>query len=494
LPPPTVTTREAELEARIKQLEATVQQLANQMQSVQAASTADNPGTRVDPNASIPHDRRTSAAPASGGPLSPGQGGPPNPAASARFQMPATVKPVSTAGRFGPGFEWKTDDDEFVLQFHNLTQIDGRFYNQPGQDPVTDTFAIPREWFMFSGRLTKPYEYFVSLQSGFDVVGVLDVFLNIHYDDRLQFRVGRGKTPFTYEFYQEPIQGLLVPERSLFFNNFALNRAIGLQTWGQLFDKRLDYAFGIYNTNRNGVVDTSDGKNFLGYLNYRPFAKATDSILENFSFGGSVDTGNQVGPPVPSVFRTIVPTAGNAAVGTPFLSFNQGIQEAGNHTMWDVHAALFYKQWTVISEWGSGRQPYGNAANFNQKVQLPVSSWYIQTGYMLTGETVSFRGVPNPYHNFDLRPGKFGLGAWEIFGRYDTLQLGEEVFRYNLANQADWARSLYLTDMGFNWYWNRWIKFVFDWEHAVFDKPVLYAPDKKHLTSDLFWMRFQIYF
>lgn len=408
--------------------------------------------------------------------------------------MPAVVKSVDTSGAFGPGFQWKTDDDEFVLQFHNLTQIDGRFYNQPGQDPVTDTFAIPREWFMFSGRLTKPYEYFVSIQNGFDTVGLLDVFMNIHYDDRLQFRFGRGKTPFTYEFYQVPIQGLLVPERSLFFNNFALNRAIGFQAWGQLFDKQLDYAVGIFNTNRNGLVDNSDGKAALAYLNYRPFAKAQGSILENFSFGGSVDAANQVGPTVPSVLRTIVPTAGNAAVGTPFLAFDPNIQEAGNHTMWDVHAALFYKQLSLMSEWGSGRQPYGNVANFNQKVQVPVSSWYIQAGYMLTGEEVSFRGVPNPFHNFDLRPGKVGLGALEVFGRYDRMDIGDEVFRFPIANQADWTNGLYLTDLGFNWYWNRWIKFVFDWEHAVFDKPVLFKADQRHLTSDLFWLRLQFYF
>ena len=130
-------------------------------------------------------------------------------------------------GKFGPGFEFKTADDEFVLQFHDLTQIEFRGYQQGGQNPTHDTFALPRQWWMFSGRITKPWEYFLSFQNGFDTFSGLDMFLNAHYDDRIQIKMGRFKTPFTYEFYTEPIQGLIQPERSLFFNNFALNRSVG---------------------------------------------------------------------------------------------------------------------------------------------------------------------------------------------------------------------------------------------------------------------------
>ena len=68
--------------------------------------------------------------------------------------------------KFGPGFEIKTDDEEFFFQFHNLTQFDYRGYQQGGQSPVHDTFAVPRQWFMFSGRITRPVGYFVSVAQG----------------------------------------------------------------------------------------------------------------------------------------------------------------------------------------------------------------------------------------------------------------------------------------------------------------------------------------
>ena len=97
-----------------------------------------------------------------------GSGGQQRPCASPapRVDMPAPVQATPLKATFGPGFELKSADDEFQLQFHDLTQLDGRFYEQGGQAPVRDTFAFPRQWFIFSGRLTKPFEYYVSLAHG----------------------------------------------------------------------------------------------------------------------------------------------------------------------------------------------------------------------------------------------------------------------------------------------------------------------------------------
>ena len=50
-------------------------------------------------------------------------------------------------------------------------------------------------------------------------------------------------------------------------------------------------------------------------------------------------------------------------------------------------------------------------------------------GYFLTGETVSSRGILKPLRNFDVRPGKRGLGAIELIGRYNYLNIGHQVFR-----------------------------------------------------------------
>jgi len=201
---PAPTSREAELEARVRQLEAMVAKLAGQVEKLapadgsSATATAGGSGSSADGGLADTGNRATTATPsASGGPAAPGQSLPPNPAPSQRFQVPATLDNRKANVKFGPGFEIRTDDEEFILQFHNLTQVDYRGFEQGGQDPVHSTFGVPRQWFMFSGRITQPIGYFVSLAHGFDNINGLDYFADISYDPRFQLRIGRMKTPFT---------------------------------------------------------------------------------------------------------------------------------------------------------------------------------------------------------------------------------------------------------------------------------------------------------
>jgi phosphate-selective porin OprO/OprP len=383
-----------------------------------------------------------------------------------------------------------------VAQWHNLTQFDFRGYEQGGQSPVHDTFLLPRQWWMLSGRITKPFEYFLSFQNPVDSITLLDVFLNVHYDDRVQLKFGRYKTPFTYEFYTEPIQGLISPERSLFFNNFALNRSIGAQVWGRLFNKTapLDYAVGIFNSGRNSYVDTSDSKSVLAYLNWRPFATFVDSPLENFVFGGSVMAGTQTSLPTPATLRTDVPTSGNPVLGVPFLTFNANARESGARAFWDLHAAWFYRHLSLIAEWQSGYSDYALTTNLAAHDRILVDSYYVQAGYFLTGETVSGRSVVTPIRDFDIRKGKGGPGAIELTGRFNSLNIGRNVFTSGLADPNLWTSNLYIVEPGVNWYLNQYVKFQFSWQHAVFGNPVQYNATSSQKTSDLFTARFQLYF
>ena len=51
-----------------------------------------------------------------------------------------------------------------------------------------------------------------------------------------------------------------------------------------------------------------------------------------------------------------------------------------------------------------------------------------------------------------------------------------------------------MTDLGFNWYLTRNVKFYFDWEHSMFAQPVYYRPGSSQITNDLFWLRLQLYY
>ncbi len=487
-------SREEQLEARVRQLEAMVEGLSSQMQTQQAP-----PSLYVAPGGAAPAS--TAAVPAAKPTTVPGQSIM-NPAASPRFNVPAVPENHPAKTKFGPGFEIRSDDDEYIFQFHNLTQLDYRGYLQGAQTPVHDGFVIPRQWFMFSGRLGKKFGYFVSLANGFDTVTMLDVFGDYNMDPRFNLRAGRFKTPFTYEFLVEPIQGLISPERSLFFNNFGQNRDDGVMAYGKLFENTLDYSAGIFNGNRNGQVPTHDAAYFSGLLNWRPFHNATDSLFENLNVGGSTYAGNASNIPQPTTYRTIVPMTGNSVAGVPFLALNPNVRSQGFEAYWDLHAAWFYKQLAVIGEWGSGQQQLATTKNLSDRHAIPVQSYYIQAGYLLTGETRSTIGIVKPLHPFNLSQGNFGMGAWEPTFRYDYLNISKNVFTDKLADPTLWANSLWMTDVGLNWHATQYVKVMFDWNHAEFNQPVTYqsgtslkpADQGKQRSSDMLWMRFQIYF
>jgi phosphate-selective porin OprO/OprP len=127
-------------------------------------------------------------------------------------------------------------------------------------------------------------------------------------------------------------------------------------------------------------------------------------------------------------------------------------------------------------------------------VHLPIESFYVQAAYLLTGERVASRGMVKPLRPFDLRPGRFGLGAWEVAFRYNELGLGRQVFTAGLADPNLWTNRLFTTDVVINWYWNQHIRVLFDWQHAGFGTPVTYRPGGLAGTSDLFLLRFQLWF
>ncbi|WP_197490772.1 OprO/OprP family phosphate-selective porin [Planctomyces sp. SH-PL62] len=495
-------SREAALEERVRQLESMVERLSNQMQPVGApadsgaglippSGVSEASGTAA-PDTGVP---ATVEAPSSAGGVSaPGQSLPPNPAPSSRFNIPATLESKKVNAKFGPGFELRTDDDEYILQFHNLTQFEYRGYQESGHLTERDSFLLPRQWWMFSGRITKPIGYFVSFAHGFDSINTLDVFLDYDIDPRLRIRGGRMKTPFTYEFLVDPIQGLIQPERSVFFNNFGQNRDLGVMAFGRVFNKTLDYAAGIYNGSRNGFVANTDSKFVSAFLNWKPFVNDEGSALENFNVGGSVFGGTNDNPPLPQTLRTIVPTAGNSVAGVPFLGFNSNVREVGPMTFWDLHVAWFYRQLAIIGEWGGGFQDYALTNQLRYRTHLPIDSFYVQGGYMLTGETRSGLGVVKPLRPFNLKAGQFGLGALELTGRYQQMDIGQEVFTHGLSDPNLWTRNLFLTDVGFNWHINQYLKFMFNWEHAEFGQPVFSNVGQLSKTNDLFLARIQLYF
>ena len=450
-----------------------------------------------------------------------GMGSPPPPTLPGSImpppEMPAPRSTVNLSAKFGPGFQLQSDDGQFTWQMHALMQMDYRQYTHTADAPngkVADvagaagpnnTFTFPRQWLIFNGTLTKNWEWMLAPSFQFDNVNLLDAWVNAHYDDRYQVKVGRYKTPFTYEFYAEPIQGLVQPERSMFFNNFGLNRQEGVMVHGTVFEQHVDYALGVYNGQRNGFLSNNNSKDLVGYFNYRPFMNWDCFALQRLDVGASFDFGYENNPPnptatggTPTVLRTNVATNGNLVNGVEFMQLKGTVFERGQRALGSLHAAWYYEQLTLISELQGGFDSYANtapAAGGASHTRVPISSWYIQGGYFLTGETVTFRNVVKP-----LRPltwGSGGYGAVELMSRFNYLALDNRIFTSGMVDSAGgnvWTNRVDLTDLGVNWYPNQWIKCSLLWEHAQFGNAVTYRPGQTSSYNDMLWTRMQVWF
>ncbi|MCC7084562.1 MAG: hypothetical protein IT427_06105 [Pirellulales bacterium] len=407
------------------------------------------------------------------------------------------VDESSAPSTFGEGFKWETKDGEYSLVFHNETQLDLRAYGQPNSDPVNQFgFYFSRVRLYFNGHMTKPIEYSVALSKGLGDLNLLDAYLNFNYDERLQFRIGRYRVPFTYDWYALSNQFLPTFERSVFALNYGYNRNFACMVHGELGEDLAEYAVAVANGPRNQYFDFNSDKDVLAYINYRPFQNSEALRALNYlNIGGSTAYGIQDQSPLPDGFRTSLNATRNegALEAAPiFLDLNPGVLERGPRQLNELHIAYYYKQLSLMGAWDTGYNSY--ARETGPQVKVPTYAYHVQFGYFLTGEEVTRRTFVEPIAPFDLRKGKRGMGAFEIQSRYDEFIVGDEIFTDGLADGNRWTNRVKTIDAGLNWYLTKYSMVRFDWQHAIFAQPVPYRPGKFQSVSNLFWTRFQMYF
>ena len=404
--------------------------------------------------------------------------------------------------RLGEGFSLKSIDDEYILRFHVLDQTDFKDFIPNNQSPTRSGLYIPRVRLYFEGRLTDFFEYEVSLQRSVDGAwDLLDGNLNINFDERFQIKFGRMLTPYSFDWYDHLEQYFITPERSLFALNYGLARQAGLLAHGYLADDRIQYAVGGYDGHLVGLADNNTSRDVAAYLNIRPFLLTENRpALKNFNIGGSIFGGLQVSPQNPLPLRTSIQSAENdeaaQSATSTYLRFNEDAYNLGNRQGGAIHLAYYLGGLSIESEVQKANFTYAKAQEPG-RFGVPVSGFHVATSYFITGEQVNRRETVVPLHPFDKRKKLWGPGAIEPFVRYSQLNLGQAVFKDGLADPNDWSANAYMTELGFNWYLNQYIKFYVDWQHVYFGgKAVLLNPNSglHGLYNDLFWVRCQVYF
>ena len=149
----------------------------------------------------------------------------------------------------------------------------------------------------------------------------------------------------------------------------------------------------------------------------------------------------------------------------------------------------------MLGEWQYGYNSYATASR-PVPVAVPVSGYYVTAAYFLTGEHVENRSMIQPRRPLvPTGSGQIrGAGAWEAVARVSDLRLGEKVFTGAFADPNLWSNSAITTELGVNWYWNKFFKIYAFWLHGEFGEPVIYRPGGFQKNADMFWLRFQLWF
>ena len=276
---------------------------------------------------------------------------------------------------------------------------------------------------------------------------------------------------------------------------------------GLLDEERIEYAVGAFGGERDSYYPTKNTPDVIAFLNVRPFGEVEEEsplwFLRELNVGGSTDYGDKNNPANPAALRTsaeasstTIQTTGSAynAANPAFLAFNNNVYERGTRSLWELHAAYYYKSLSLMGAWDSGIESWAVGSSGPRPVRVPVNGYFVQAAYLLTGETRVEPGVIDPLRRFDLRPGRFGLGAFEPVVRYSELYVGREVFTAGLSDPNLWSNEARQVDVGMNWYLNKFVKVYIDWEYTMYGQPVLYAPEKLSNRLSMFWARLQFAF
>lgn len=379
----------------------------------------------------------------------------------------AKLKPL--AG-YDNGFFIQSPNGANKLNVGAYVHFDGRYFINSGDTP-TSTFLFRRARIDLKGKFLKYYDFkFMPDFAGGQVI-LQDAYLNVNYVPWARLQAGKYKTPFGIERLQSA-NALMFIERAL-PNNLVPNRDLGFMLHGLPFYGALEYQLAILDGvvdggGQNNDTDTNDDKLFAGRVFALPFKDFTIEPLRGFGIGVAGTYGRQNGslsnlqlPQYRSdgqqVFFRYVTNSPATPTGTAFADGPQWRISPQGYWYWGP--AGFLWEWVQSS----------NDVRLNKATHsISANAWQTQFSWVVTGENNTYRGT-TPAKNFD--PWKFGDGYWgavEVAGRYAHFEVDPDVYTFNLVNPQQSARKAGAWALGVNWYANKMVRLMFDYDNTTF--------------------------
>jgi phosphate-selective porin OprO/OprP len=474
------------LEQRVRELETLIRQMQSQPDQHGAIPASANlPELGTAPDSSLPQTPPPAFNPV-------GPEGPTNP-----IFPPQTISSGPFAGWRTNGLFIESADKDFLFRLTGQIQTDYREFLRTKDRTDIDTFLLRRARFGLEATVFKYFDFRLLPDFGQGTTLDQDAYLNIHYWNDFQFEVGRFKQPISYE---QLIQDRYVPtlERSL-IDQLVPARDLGAMLHGEdVFEGRLDYAVSISNGEINGnTMDTNNHKDVDGRVAIRPLNDPDNSQwLRYLGVGVSGGFGIEQETMNPLTLRT--PDT------VPFFVFNPTVRADGLRTRLCPELTYFGGPFGFLAEYYEQHQdvrPSATGAGAHFLEDVPFRGYVLLSSLFLTGETrTSYSQQIFPVHNFNPCCPCSCPGAWELVARFSHLDVGDIVYSpgaAQLANPATTANVASEYTLGFNWYFNGFVRMQFNYEHDIYNRSVLLGSsvaNNELRSQDSLFTRFQIIF
>ena len=374
------------------------------------------------------------------------------------------------------GFTIVSPHGNFLLKIGADLQADSRTFFGVNSANPTDVFLLRRVRPTFSGTVYKFVDYFFRPDFGQGSVVIYDAYLELKYYTFAKLRVGKFKPPVGLErlqsdddttFIERGLPTLLVPSRD-----------IGYQLSGDLANKHMNYAVGLFNgVPDNSLSDTSasDHRDISARLFFNPL----NPEVANLGFGMGFSSGSVDGEALPG-YKTWAQNT--------FFNFNSGVIEAGHRTRLAPGMYYYMGGAGLYSEYGLTEEGMQKGTT---RADIAFRAWQAAASYILTGEKKGFTS-PTPKKNFDPKNG--GWGAWELAVRTGEFTADHALFSYGFATATASPRLTHEVLAGVNWYLNRLVRISGDYGRTNFGGGATVANGINRPTEKVIIFRFQINF
>ena len=400
----------------------------------------------------------------------------------------AAAEKAKTAGQAvagKDGFSLRSADGNFVLKVRGYAHFDGRFWVDDERRPQAETFLLRRVRPMFEGTVYKIFDFRIMPDFGAGTTVLQDAYIEGRFNPAFRVRAGKFKPPVGLERLQSATDILFV-ERAL-PTNLVPNRDLGIQVGGDIAGGAVSYALGVFNgvvDLGNGDADTNNDKDVAGRVFFQPFVKGTGP-LKNLGFGIAASQGDQNGTPT----ATSLPSYRTPGQQT-FFSYRSDATAPGTTVANGTRTRLspqgyFYSgPFGLLAEYVTSRQDVRRDLVSDT---LEHKSWQLAGSWVIAGGEPTYRSV-NPKTVFDRAAHTWG--AFELAARYSELTIDDATFP-TFASITSSARSAKAWAVGFNWYLNRNLRLMFDYETTKFEGGAA-AGDRE--DEKIFFSRFQVQF